>query len=204
MSSHKQTIDTYNASAEALAEYFKGIGPRTEHIDRALELAGVQDGSARLVEIGCGDGRDAEVIIGKVQEYIGFDPSDSMLKLARKRLPAANFVLADSLSFNYPANLDVVLAFASFIHSDRQTNAQVFNKLAQAVRIGGIVMVNVRERDAYEEQLQPDQFGTRMYFYYTPKVILELAGLNFKQVYEDHAQIGQNTWLTMALERILV
>lgn len=35
-----QTIDTYNNSANELAEYFVGIGPRNTDIDLAFRLAG--------------------------------------------------------------------------------------------------------------------------------------------------------------------
>lgn len=55
------TTNTYDESAEALAEFFKGIGPRTSYIDLAFKLIGYKE-HARVVEIGCGDGRDATEI----------------------------------------------------------------------------------------------------------------------------------------------
>jgi SAM-dependent methyltransferase len=202
MALHPETVATYDESAEALAEYFKGIGPRVEHINRALELVEMTDGTARVVEVGCGDGRDAVEIVTRVASYIGFDPSKGMLRLARNRLPDTTFVKADSLSFEYPTGLDVIFAFASLIHSDVDTNRAVFNIFSRALRIGGIAMVNVRERDEYEVVEQTDQFGTRVYHYYNSKILRDIAGSAFVPVFEDHKQIGSNTWLTMAFQKL--
>lgn len=201
MSADRRTVETYNTSAEALAEYFKGIGARVDHIEKALNLASVNDGSATVVEIGCGDGRDAEEIIKRVASYVGFDPSEGMLRLARKRLPAANFVCADSDTFPYPLGVDVIYAFASLIHSNPDTNRRVFSRLASSLRVGGIALVNVRMREKYQVEVQQDQFGVREYHYYTSGMINDISGDSFVVVDEDVAQIGSNTWLTMALQR---
>ena len=201
MTTDNQTIETNNKSEEKLAEYFKGVGPRTEHIELALELAGVSDGSGHVVEIGCGDARDAEEIIPRVASYIGFDPSTEMLRIARKRLPNTQFVLADSLSFEYPTQLDVVFAFASLIHSGPDTNRLAIARIKNALRVGGIAMINVRIRDVYSFETQTDQFGTRVYYYYTPELLAELAGPDFTIARESQFQIGTNTWLTLALRR---
>lgn len=70
----KTTIATYDNSAEELAEYFRSIGPRIQDLEKGLSLAGANKGTARVVEIGCGDGRDAREIIKRVDWYEGFDP----------------------------------------------------------------------------------------------------------------------------------
>ncbi len=53
----QQNIKVYNQSAQAMSEYFSGIGSRTEDIERGIALAG-NPSEPRIVEIGCGDGRD--------------------------------------------------------------------------------------------------------------------------------------------------
>lgn len=64
------TISTYDKSAKELAEYFKGHGTRVEDIELALKLAGSPK-NAKVVEVGCGDGRDAAEIVMRVGSYIG-------------------------------------------------------------------------------------------------------------------------------------
>jgi hypothetical protein len=62
----RTTIATYDNSAQELAAYFAGIGSRLDIIQEALQLAG-KPHEAKVVEVGCGDGRDAEDIIPLVQ-----------------------------------------------------------------------------------------------------------------------------------------
>lgn len=105
----QQTIDTYNKSAIALAEYFRGIGSRTTDIDKAFALCG-EPKSAQVVEIGCGDGRDAKEIVKRAGWFLGFDVSEELIKLARELVPTGKFEVADATKFTFPENLDIVFA----------------------------------------------------------------------------------------------
>lgn len=114
----KTTISTYDNSAQKLATYFAGIGSRLDIIREALKIAD-NPKDARVIEVGCGDGRDAEDIVPLVSWYEGFDPSIELIKLARQRKLKANFVQADALNYNYPSELDVIFGFASYLHLNR-------------------------------------------------------------------------------------
>jgi SAM-dependent methyltransferase len=200
MDSATQTIDTYNKSAKELAEKFRGIGARTDDIELALDLAGVGK-DARVVEIGCGDGRDAEEIVQRVAWYEGVDPSDGLLDIAKSRLPETLFITATATSYDYPDNLDVVYAFASLLHVDREDLKSVFSIVALALNEGGIFYISLKERSEYTEELQEDQFGTRTFYYYNPAVIKEIAGESFESVHEGHQTIGSTDWFTIALKK---
>ncbi|HVC36025.1 MAG TPA: orotidine 5'-phosphate decarboxylase / HUMPS family protein [Candidatus Dormibacteraeota bacterium] len=89
MNWQQETIKSYDGSAQALSNYFQGIGSRTTDIELGLDLANASDGHARVVEIGCGDGRDATEIVKRVAWYEGFDPSKGMLDQARVGTPSA-------------------------------------------------------------------------------------------------------------------
>ena len=69
----KQTVKVYDDSAKALAQYYKDIGPRVKDIERGLSLAGANK-NARVIEIGCAYGREADEIIKRVGSFIGIDP----------------------------------------------------------------------------------------------------------------------------------
>ncbi|HEY1064203.1 MAG TPA: class I SAM-dependent methyltransferase [Candidatus Saccharimonadales bacterium] len=200
MSWHEKTVETYNQSAAQLAEYFKGIGARTDDIELALSLAN-NPSAARVVEIGCGDGRDAAEIVTRVGWYEGFDPSEALLDLARQKVPTGNFVKADALTYDYPDNLDVVFAFASLLHVSRGDVPAVFQKIGRALRPGGIAFVSLKERSEYAEEAKADQFGERMFYYYSPALLKELAGTAFSAVFEDHQHIGSTDWFTLALQK---
>lgn len=100
MNLRQQTVDTYNKSAKELAEYFRGIGPRTDDIDLAIRLAGNSE-NPKILEIGCGDGRDAKEIVKRTKNYTGFDISEELIKIARADVPDATFEVADATHYDY-------------------------------------------------------------------------------------------------------
>jgi trans-aconitate methyltransferase len=171
------TIDTYDLSADALAEYFRGIGPRVKDIDLAFELAG-NPKEARVLEIGCGDGRDAKDIINKASWYRGFDISSALINLAKTHVPNGNFEIADAAMYEYPENLDIVFAFASLLHLDKDEVQKVLNSVHTALNPGGI------------------------FYFYNPDIISALAGDGYEVVSTTHQQLSNTKWFEIALQKI--
>src|SRR5206468_3450148 len=129
----KRTIDTYNQSAKRLAAYFQGLGARVSDIEQALDLAG-RPQNARVVEIGCGDGRDAKEIVKRVGWYRGFDISEELIKLAEESLAGSCFEVADATEYGFPGNLDVVFAFASLLHLDKNEVRAVLGRVHESLK----------------------------------------------------------------------
>lgn len=194
------TIDTYNRSAKDLAEYFRGIGPRKKYINKAFKLAG-NPKDAKIVEIGCGDGRDAKEIAERSSYYLGFDISEGLIKLARQHVPEADFQVADAVKFEYPNNVDIVFAFASLLHLDKEEVKQVCSKVYQALRPGGIFYISLKYAPEYQEMIKRDQYGTRMFYLYHPDFIQKLAGNGYKAVHELHEMRGKTPWFELALQK---
>lgn len=198
---HDETIDTYDQAAPELAAYFAGIGARTELIEKGLELAG-NPVDARVVEVGCGDGRDATDIVPRVGWYEGFDPSEGLLAIARDRLPDARFVKADALGYKYPGELDVVYAFASFLHLDQNDFKEACQKVANALRVGGVLLMTLKERESYQEELVDDQFGKRMFYYYDEPTVRKLVGEEFEFSFVERERIKNTSWLYLGLRKV--
>jgi SAM-dependent methyltransferase len=200
MNWQEQNIKAYNNSAMELSKYFSGIGSRVADIERGLKLAGKQV-NAKAVELGCGDGRDALEIIKRVSQYVGIDPSEGLLNIAKDKNPNGIFILADAIGYEYPKKLDVIFAFASLLHLNQDDIYDVFEKANDALRLGGIFYISLKERSEYAEEIKKDQFGERMFYYYNPDLIMHLAGSLFESVYEDHQKIGHTDWFTIALKK---
>jgi SAM-dependent methyltransferase len=199
----RETVETYNQSAEALSEYFRGIGPRTEHINKAFELAGNPD-NAKVLEIGCGDGRDAAEIVKRANWYIGFDISKSMIELAEQHVPDADFEVADAVHYNYPPDMDIVFAFASLLHIKNDDMGRVMNKVADSLRVGGIFYLSLKHAPQYTPTIKEDQHGRRLFYLYSEDEIQSIADVSgyFETVSLEKEVIGSTTWLEMALMRI--
>lgn len=200
MAAHQDTVDTYNRAAEELAKYFKGIGPRVADIERAFKLAG-GDKTPRVIEIGCGDGRDALEILRRTPNYLGFDVSEGMIKIARKNIPHGHFEITDAVSFNYPPGTDVVIAFASLLHLDAREVKTILNKVHSTLRPGGIFYISLKYAPAYRKFIQNDQYGSRLFYLYNPEKIRELAGNKYEEVFLSKELKGNTEWFEIALKK---
>lgn len=72
---------------------------------------------ARVLDLACGTGQLAALLVERGFEVTGLDSSAGMLAIARSRVPGATFVLADARSFELPDRFDAVLSvFDSLDH----------------------------------------------------------------------------------------
>jgi SAM-dependent methyltransferase len=199
----KTTISTYDNSAQQLATYFAGIGSRLDIITEALELAN-KPKDARVVEVGCGDGRDAKDIVPVVEWYEGFDPSIELIKLARKRSLNASFMHADALSYDYPKNIDIIFGFASYLHLNRHDFAKAAQKAADSLRKGGVLAITLKERESYQEELVKDEFGERWFYYYDEDSVKDVLGEEFDIIKIEHKTLNRKTakWLVILARKI--
>ena len=199
----QETINTYNKSAKGLAEHFRGIGLRTKDIDLAIKLSNKLD-NPFVVEIGCGDGRDAKEILKRTNNYIGFDISKELIKLANKNVPKAHFEVEDALNYKYPRNIDVVFAFASLLHLNKEEIKNVLKKIHTALCPGGIFFISLKLRAEYTEEIKEDKYGKRLFYYYNSEIITDLAGVGYEAVSTHKSSVVGSTsnWFEIALRKV--
>lgn len=195
-----ETLRTYNKSARELARYFRGIGSRTDDIDIAFKLAD-NPSSAKVVEIGCGDGRDAKEIVKRTTDYLGFDISSELIKLARAHVPHAKFEVADATKYKFDEEIDIIFAFASLLHLDKSEVKQVLASAARALKPGGIFYISLKFADKYQEYIKEDKFGRRKFYLYNAGLIETLASDSYKTVHSSRETIGSTQWFEIALQK---
>jgi SAM-dependent methyltransferase len=197
-----ETLKTYNFSAKELASYFHTIGSRVKYIEAALEMAYKMDGNADVLELGCGDGWDADDILQRVESYVGLDYSRELIKLARQRLPAADFRVVDVQNYDYPEQAyDVVFAFDLIIHIDKESLNLLMQKVARSLKVGGIFYISTKHGDQYKKEWVEDKYGRRLFYYYNEATIMECAGKNFELASSDLQFRGNTKWLHIALRK---
>lgn len=79
---HTNNIRIYNENALAMADKFDAIGVRLADIEETLALV---KNNPKVLEIGCGNGRDAFEICKRTTDYLGVDASEKLIELARKK-----------------------------------------------------------------------------------------------------------------------
>ncbi len=163
---NRETLKVYDTSAKKLESYFAGIGSRVWDIEKAFDLAGAMSGTADVLELGCGAGRDAREIIPRSKTYLGVDYSKGMIDLARENIPSAKFYNADIVTFDYPLEAyDVVFAFAVILHLDKTEFSVLLSKIASSLKPGGILYISSKQADEYKFEYKHDQFGQRLFYF---------------------------------------
>lgn len=193
-----ETVATYNRSASGLAGKFNGWGARVEDIETAFALVSGQD--PNVLEIGCGNGRDAAEITRRTSRYLGLDISEGLLRIAREQVPDGHFELADIEAYALPDGLDLVFAFASLIHVPRESLRGILARLLAALNPGGVVRISMKRADAYRELTKEDEFGNRTYYLYSAGDIRDLARGFEVLACEEVAVRGQD-WLEVTLRK---
>jgi len=200
---NNETLDTYNRSAKELSKFYSSNKPRIKEIELALELAGKNDGSGRALEIGCGDGRDAVEIIKRTETYVGIDYSVGLIGLAKELLPTADFRVVDMQNYDYPAHaFDVIFAFDSILHLDKESVKQLFSDASRSLKIGGIFFIKTKYAKGYKKVWKEDKHGKRLFFFYTPKLLQELAKPHFEIAVSEVKLINKAQWVEIALRKI--
>jgi len=198
----KQNVKSYDDNAAAFDSYFNSFGARVSDIHLTFRLASLKLADRRVVEIGCGGGRDAKYIVKHCGWYQGFDPSKKFLEIARDRVPDGDFVLADASSYEYPADINVVFAFASLLHVNKDDLKIVLQKLSDVLQPGGVIFISLKEAEKYTEKEQVDKSGSRRMFYHYNPTMIQSMNSGFIIVYEHHYKIDQTDWCNIILKKL--
>jgi cyclopropane fatty-acyl-phospholipid synthase-like methyltransferase len=112
-----------------------------EPLERFLaELVASLDDGARVLELGCGDGRTTKHLAGRF-DIVGVDLSAEQLRLARAAVPEATFIHADFLELEFEDGaFDAVTAFYSFMHVPRDRHRELLGRIRRWLRPGGLFL----------------------------------------------------------------
>lgn len=153
-----------------------------------------------ILEIGCGNGRDAYEIVKHTNDYLGIDISEKLINLAYKKVPGAHFEVADIEDFVFPHDLDIIFAFASLIHVPKDSLKTILEKSHVALHKDGFFRISIKYADHYQEITKEDEFGIRTYYLYSLEDIQKLSKGYLIVKDEIEEKIGQK-WLEVILKR---
>lgn len=199
---NKKTVEAYDKNPQFYADKFDSYAVRTDDIDRAFKLN--ESGLQGVLELGCGNGRDAEYIISRigVDNYIGVDASSGLIELARKKLPEGDFRLEDMRETSVSSEtFGIVFSFASMLHVNREELVKIIDNCHKWLKTGGILYISTKYGEYREEKIE--KFGDEKYYYfYEPKDFEELCPYKFFVVYKNVQDIREQSWFEIALRKI--
>lgn len=198
---HNTTRDTYSKSAGSLSRHYDSIGSRDGDIELAFSLAGNPDNAA-ILELGCGNGRDAEAIVKYAHNYTGIDTAAEMIAIAKVKVPNATFLVADAMTYDYPGPYDIIFAFALFRHMDVTEITTVLKKISDSLRPGGIVYISSVYGNHHRSHPKMDEYGSREIYDYNPSILQKYSPPSLKKVQEIYDTINGVEWFELALMKL--
>lgn len=109
----------------------------------------VEDGG-KVLDVGCGNGRMAQIFVGKRVEYLGLDNSKELIRIAKERYKDKGdfqFEICDALSIENCKlkieNFDLILMIAVLHHiPTREGRQKIINDLYRALKPGGHIVIS--------------------------------------------------------------
>lgn len=199
MNKKLETIKSYNKGAKILARKFNEIGPRTKDVEQGISFTNKKN--PKVLEIGCGNGRDAKEILKFTNDYIGVDISEKMINLAKEYTSEGRFQTADIEEYEFPQNVDIIFAFASLLHFDKKSLNKIFNKAYDSLSNNGIFYISLKF-GTHQEKVKIDEFGSRFFYLYTEKDIKELIKDKYNILLTNKQNLKGVEWLTIVLKKI--
>lgn len=180
-----QTIQTYNRVAKGYDE----VNLSEDWYKKEFQIFRKLLPSGKIIDIGCGAGRDTVLFLKNGYGYVGIDASRSMLKLARKRNKKAKFLFADFYKLDFPKeSFDGFWAAASLLHVPKRRILKVLKSIRSIMKPNALGFVSVRRKiSAFKEgTLVEKKYGQLIKRYFThytrPELIKVLNDGGFRVV----------------------
>jgi len=139
-----KTIDFYNREAKSWLKNHplkKGTF-REKLVNEYKKLLS----NGKILEIGCGPGLDAKLLIGSGFDYTGTDASKEFIKLAKKLNPNAKFTEVSIENLNFPKNtFDGFWSSATLLHIPKNEINNALEKIKKVCKVGSIGLITLKE-----------------------------------------------------------
>jgi SAM-dependent methyltransferase len=198
------------APVEGTQQTYAVIAPeyarRTGTVDDRLldEVQRFTDGllaGATIADVGCGPGRDVELLRGRGFHVVGFDMSRAQLEVGR----LLGVVQADMRRLPLKtASVDAIWCRAALLHLPRSDAEGTVLGFAEAIRGGGRLYLAVAEGDGegWEVADNYDSDRKRWFTYYREPALRALLHKSGFQVNHIARSRAYRDWLSIFAERV--
>ncbi len=136
----RSTIDYYNRIADSY--YWTTVGIDMSKLRNAF--AAYLPAEARVIDLGCGSGRDVMAFGDMGHEASGLDASKELVELAKERLEVKASV-GDMVTWRASEPYDGIWCCASLIHLNEEEKKRFFGNLQYNLKPGGVIYISVKE-----------------------------------------------------------
>ena len=189
-----KTLDYYNENAEQFAE-------NTFNADMSSvykEFLAFLEPDAKILDLGCGSGRDSLAFKKLGYDVTAVDGSESICKVAREKTGIEVHCLRFDELF-YQNEFDGIWACASLLHVEKDSMRSILNKVATALKEKGILYVSYKYGNSERED------NGKHYSDYTEEDIEQLfkgTGLEAIQYWKSGDQLKREAvWLNVLAKK---
>jgi SAM-dependent methyltransferase len=121
-----------------------------------LELESPQD----ILDLACGFGRHANRLAALGHRVTGIDITPGFLEIARRNAREegvnVDYRVGDMRMIDFENKFDrVLIIFTSFGYYDDENNLQVLKNAARSLRLGGLLIFDIQNRDVFLKDFRP-------------------------------------------------
>jgi len=199
----QKTIESYDKAAAFFGSVHPDRGFYKKEIGRFLTMC---EGK-KIIDIGCGEGRDAILFVDNGVDCTGIDASAAMIRQARKNAVGAKFIQMDFYDLKFPPRtFDGFWAAASILHAPKRRVRKLLLNIGRIIKDGGVGFISLRgEKSAGEGMVKEQKYGgIDRYFSYYGKKEFEyiLKESKFKIIGKNEIKDGRKLWRCYFVKKI--
>ena len=192
-----KTIDYYNNNAQAF--YARTI--KVDVTDSYEKVLKYLPEKAKILDAGCGVGRDTKYFLSKGHTVSAFDASEKMTQMAFKET-GVNVMHSTFQELNFENRFDCVWASASLLHIPYDMTQEIYEKIHKALKPNGIFYASYKYGDGYMETPDRDFYNMN-----ENNIMPYLRGLfDVIEIWQnqDHSIVSSpdGTWLYFIVRKI--
>lgn len=177
----KLTVDTYNTIAKDWANKHFTLDFWQEEIEIFKKYLP----NGKILEVGCGGGRDAMALTQNGFDYIGTDIAQGLIDAAKLKNPNLNFFNISVYDLNFTEKFDGFWASAVLLHIPKNKINMALSKIKSVVKDNGIGFITIKQGVDEKIEFEEDNPNwPRLFVYYSKEEFQEVLENNGFEVLE--------------------
>ena len=150
---------------------------------------------SKVLDIGCGPGRDTKELSSRGFNVTGVDFSEEMLKIAKTHFSGGNFMQMDMLDLKFPDNyFDGIWAMASFLNIKKKDSLSTLKGFFRVLNEDGILAMAVKKGDGEIHEAEDGE--TRLFSLYSESELNDfLKRAGFYVLEGSTEKVKPNVWI---------
>jgi SAM-dependent methyltransferase len=192
-----ETIRRYDESAEEYAD--RWLNPAAMAEQREFFMANLP--RPRVLDVGCGPGRDSKFFAGMGCKVTGIDLSVEFLDIAQSLVPRASFARMDMRRLAFAdRTFHGVWVVASLLHIPHGQGLSTMKELARVMLPGALLYVSVKEGEGQGF----DERGIFYAYYHLEEIarLVDVSGLEILRLKEVSSHTGHAVFIDLFARRV--